>query len=113
MHRFWDSIISFLINFFVAIMFLPTFVSATKRLIMSDFIPNRGHYRSLVVYQVAESIYDIAFYFAHTFLERGDRTIDQMIQAASSCKQNIMEGSAASTTSLETEIKLLNVARAS
>lgn len=80
---------------------------------MSDFIPNRGYYRGLVVYQVAESIYDIAFYFAHTFLERGDRTIDQMIQAARSCKQNIVEGSAASTTSIETEIKLLNVARAS
>ncbi len=58
-------------------------------------------------------IYDITFYFAHKYLERGDRTIDQMIQAARSCKQNIIEGSAASTTSKETELKLINVARAS
>ena len=42
----------------------------------------------------------------------GDRTVDQMTQAARSCKQNIAEGSAASGTSKETEIKLTNVARA-
>ncbi len=51
--------------------------------------------------------------FTRKFLERGDRTVDQMVQAARSGKQNIAEGCAASTISRETEIKLLNVARAS
>ena len=79
----------------------------------TDFLPLQGHYRKLVVYQKAESIYDITYHFAHTFLEKGDRTIDQMVQAARSGKQNIAEGSQAATTSRETEIKLYNVAKAS
>ena len=78
-----------------------------------SFIPLRGNYRSLIVYQKAECIYDVTFFFAHRFLSKGDRTIDQMIQAARSGKQNIAEGSAASTTSRETELKLVNVAKAS
>lgn len=52
-------------------------------------------------------------FFCHKFLCKGDRTIDQMIQAARSGKQNIIEGSSASSTSAKTEIKLLNVAKAS
>ena len=51
--------------------------------------------------------------FATRFLEKRDRTVDQMVQAARSGKQNIIEGSMASGTSKETEIKLVNVARAS
>lgn len=58
-------------------------------------------------------IYDLTFYFAHAFLSGGDRTVDQMIQAARSGKQNIAEGSAAGVTSMETAIKLTNVAKAS
>lgn len=58
-------------------------------------------------------MYDVTFYFAHHFLEKGDRTIDQMVQAARSGKQNIAEGAAAGNTSKETEIKLTNVAKAS
>ena len=77
------------------------------------FLPKKGNYRNLIVYQKAECIYDITFYFAHRFLPAGDRTVDQMIQAARSGKQNIAEGHAASTTSAETEIRLTNVARAS
>lgn len=77
------------------------------------FLQQRGAYRSLRVYQVTEVIYAITYYFTHKYLERGDRTVDQMIQAARSGKQNIAEGSAASTTSRETEIKLTNVAKAS
>lgn len=80
---------------------------------IGDFIPQRGNYRQLFSYQKSICIYDITFYFAHKYLEKGDRTIDQMIQAARSCKQNIIEGSAASTTSKETELKLINVAKAS
>jgi four helix bundle suffix protein len=58
-------------------------------------------------------VYDITFRFAHKFLGKGDRTIDQMIQSARSGKQNILEGSKAALMSKETEIKLTNVARAS
>jgi len=77
------------------------------------FIPPHGNYRSLRAYQKAEIIYDLTFRFCERFLTRGDRTIDQMIQAARSGKQNIAEGSKASGTSKESEIKLTNVARAS
>ena len=78
-----------------------------------SFLPPKGNYRQLIVFQKAECIYDVTFYFVHHFFEKGDRTIDQMIQAARSGKQNIAEGSAASTTSRETELKLMNVAKAS
>ena len=78
------------------------------------FLPKKGNYRGLLVYQKAECIYDLTFYFAHHyFVERKDRTIDQVIQAARSGKQNIAEGCAAASTSSETELKLLGVARAS
>jgi four helix bundle suffix protein len=58
-------------------------------------------------------IYDITFYFTQHYLQKGDRTIDQMVQAARSGKQNIAEGNQAAATSSETEIKLTNVAKAS
>lgn len=81
---------------------------------MADtFLPPKGNYRKLIAFQKAECIYDITYYFAHTHLQKGDRTIDQMVQAARSGRQNIAEGSAAAATSAETEIKLINVARAS
>ena len=76
-------------------------------------IPPRGDYQTLLSFQKAEAVYDITFRFAHKYLGRGDRTVDQMIQSARSCKQNILEGSKAATTSKETEIKLTNVGRAS
>ena len=72
-----------------------------------------GNYRKLLSYQKTEVIYEMTYHFCHTFLERGDRTIDQMVQAARSGKQNIIEGCAASSTSAKTEIKLINVAKAS
>jgi four helix bundle suffix protein len=74
---------------------------------------NSGNYKKLYAYQKAEAIYDITYYFCSTYLRKGDRTVDQMVQAARSGKQNIVEGSAASSTSKETEIKLKNVAKAS
>lgn len=76
-------------------------------------IPPRGDYQTLLSYQKAEVVYDITFRFAHKFLSKGDRTVDQMIQSARSGKQNILEGSKAALTSKETEIKLTNVGRAS
>lgn len=77
------------------------------------FIPPHGHYKALLSYQKAEAVYDITFRFCRRFLSKGDRTIDQMVQAARSGKQNIAEGSAASGTSREMELKLIGVARAS
>ena len=77
------------------------------------FLRQKGGYRRLRVYRVATVIYDITFFFTKCFLQTSDRTIDQMVQAARSGKQNIAEGSEAATTSAETEIKLTNVAKAS
>ena len=78
-----------------------------------EFIRQKGNYENLICYKKSVCIYDITYYFAHKYLQKGDRTIDQMIQAARSGKHNIVEGCAASTTSAESEIKLLNVAKAS
>ncbi|MFN6202799.1 MAG: four helix bundle suffix domain-containing protein [Acidobacteriota bacterium] len=78
-----------------------------------SFLPPHGNYRKLLSYRKAEVIYDITYDFCNRFLRRGDRTIDQMVQAARSGKQNIAEGSVAARTSKETELKLTNVARAS
>lgn len=77
------------------------------------FIPTHGGYRNLFGYQKAEIIYDGTVYFTNRFFHKYDRTVGQMVQAARSGKQNIAEGSMASATSKETEIKLTNVARAS
>lgn len=77
------------------------------------FIPAHGGYRKLITYQKSEIIYDGTIYFTNRFFKKYDRTIDQMVQAARSGKQNIAEASMASATSKETEIKLTNVARAS
>jgi four helix bundle suffix protein len=77
------------------------------------FIPAHGNYRELLSYQKAEVVYDLTFRFTERFLKKGDRTIDQMVQAARSGKQNIAEGSKAAGTSKETEIKLTSVARSS
>ena len=76
-------------------------------------LPPRGDYKTLISFQKAEVVYDITFRFAHKFLAKNDRTVDQMIQSARSGKKNILEGSKAALTSKETEIKLTNVARAS
>jgi len=64
-------------------------------------------------YQKAEIVYNATVYFCERFIDRRSRTHDQMVQAARSGKQNVVEGSMASGTSKETEIKLTNVARAS
>ncbi len=80
---------------------------------MGELLPNNSQYKKLLSYQKSDVIYQITFFFCEHFLRKSDRTIDQMIQAARSGKQNIIEGSAASNTSAKTEIKLINVAKAS
>jgi four helix bundle suffix protein len=77
------------------------------------FIPPHGGYENLLSFQKARIVYDGTVRFCERFLNKRDRTYDQMVQAARSGKQNILEGSQASGTSKETEIKLTNVARAS
>jgi four helix bundle suffix protein len=87
---------------------LPSLDSMSSR-----FIPPHGGYKTLLSYQRAETVYDATVYFCDHFVDRRSRTHDQMIQAARSGKQNIIEASMASATSKETELKLTNVARAS
>ncbi len=77
------------------------------------FIPKYGGYRNLFSYQKAEIVYDATVYFCNRFMTKYDRTVDQMIQAARSGKQNIAEASMASGLSKQTEILLTNVALAS
>ncbi|MCL2436160.1 MAG: four helix bundle suffix domain-containing protein [Lentimicrobiaceae bacterium] len=77
------------------------------------FIPKHGGYRKLLCFQKAEIIYDGTCYFVEHFLQKSDRTTDQMVQAARSGKQNIAEGSMASAMSKQSEMFLTNVAKAS
>ncbi|MBR0304985.1 MAG: four helix bundle suffix domain-containing protein [Bacteroidales bacterium] len=79
----------------------------------TGFIPSHGNYTELLTYKKSLIIYSSTVLFCERFLNKRDRTVDQMVQAARSGKQNIIEGSMASATSKETEIKLTNVARAS
>ena len=80
---------------------------------MPEIILCHGNYQELESYQNSVIIFDATQDFCAKFLKKGDRTIDQMIQAARSGKQNIIEGCMASGISSETEIKLVGVARAS
>ena len=72
-----------------------------------------GGYRDLRSFQTATIIYDVTVAFCDRFVDRRSRTHDQMVQAARSGRQNIAEGSRASATSSQTELRLVNVARAS
>lgn len=75
---------------------------------------NSTDYRDLYFYQKAEALYQITYEFCKRFLPAmGDRTVDQMWQAARSGKQNIVEGIEDGRTSTEMELKLLNVSRGS
>ena len=77
------------------------------------FIPAHGGYEELLSFRKARIVYDATMFFCERFVGKWDRTRDQMIQAARSGKQNILEGSQVSGTSKEAELKLVNVARAS
>src|SRR5574341_1451747 len=79
----------------------------------SGVIGPHGGYRNLKSYQTAEIVHDATVAFCNRFVDRRSRTHDQMVQAARSGKQNIVEGSMASGTSRKTELKLVSVARAS
>ena len=72
-----------------------------------------GGYRDTVSFQTTTLIYDATVWFCENFLDSRSRTVDQMVQAARSGRQNIAEGSRAAATSSQTELRLVNVARAS
>lgn len=72
-----------------------------------------GGYRGLRSFQAATVIYDATVAFCDRFVDKRSRLVDQMVQAARSGRQNIAEGSRASATSSQTELRLVNVARAS
>lgn len=72
-----------------------------------------GGYRDLRSFQVTTIIYDATVDFCARFMDQRSRTVDQMVQAARSGRQNIAEGSRAAATSSQTELRLVNVARAS
>jgi four helix bundle suffix protein len=77
------------------------------------FLPQFGGYKKLLSYQRSLVVFDATVKFCDGYFKKFDRTVDQMVQAARSGKQNIIEASMASGTSKETELKLTNVARAS
>lgn len=71
-------------------------------------------YTELRFYKRSDVLYQLTQVFCQRYLPRyGDRTVDQMVQAARSIKQNIAEGSTDGQTSTETELKLLGIARGS
>lgn len=72
-----------------------------------------GGYRDTASFQTSTIIYDATVWFCEKFIDSRSRTVDQMVQAARSGRQNIAEGSRASATSSQTELRLVNVARAS
>ena len=78
-----------------------------------SLIPPHGGYKKLRTYKLGNLIYDATAAFCEQYLDRKDRTYDQMVQAARSGVANIIEGSEASATSKKTELKLTNVAKAS
>src|SRR3954447_11116459 len=80
---------------------------------MGERLRPGGGYRNLRSFQVATIIYDATVSFCERFIDRRSRTVDQMVQAARSGRQNIAEGSRASAASSQTELRLVSVARAS
>jgi four helix bundle suffix protein len=72
-----------------------------------------GGYRKTASFQTATIIYDATVWFCEKFVDPRSRTVDQMVQAARSGRQNIAEGSRAAATTSQTELRLVNVARAS
>ena len=81
---------------------------------LATVLRKQTNWKNLWFYQKTVVLYQMTYVFTRRFLPTyGDRTVDQMVQAARSGKQNIVEGSADGVTSMELELKLLNVARSS
>ena len=81
---------------------------------IESVLRKQTNWKNLWFYQKTIVLYQMTYVFTKRFLPAyGDRTVDQMVQAARSGKQNIVEGTADGVTSSEMELKLLNVARSS
>lgn len=80
---------------------------------MESLIPKHGGFRTLKSFQMSTIVYDLTTFFTKYYVDYHSRTVDQMVQAARSGRQNIAEGCTASGTSKKTELKLIGVARAS
>ncbi len=79
----------------------------------NSFLKQRGNYRNLLTFRKAETVYDITYHFANRFLQKGGQDYRPDNSSRTFRQAKHREGSAASTTSRETEIKLVNVAKAS
>ncbi len=80
----------------------------------TTLLASSGDYHQLICYQKAVIVYDLTYWFCERYMERSkDRTVDQMVQAARSGKQNIVEGITDGAASKESELKLLKVAAGS
>ena len=81
---------------------------------IESVLRKQTNWQNLWFYQKTVVLYQMTYVFTRRFLPQyGDRTVDQMVQAARSGKQNIVEGSADGVTSTKMELSLLNVARSS
>lgn len=80
---------------------------------MSGFLKISGDYSNWNVYRKAVVICDVTEMFINRALPHNSRTVDQMRQAARSCKHNIVEGVSDGTVSAEMCLRLLGVARGS
>ncbi len=81
---------------------------------IESVLRKQTNWKNLWFYQKTVVLFQMTYVFTRRFFPAyGDRTVDQMVQAARSGKQNIVEGSADGVTSMEMEMKLLNVARSS
>src|SRR5689334_9408004 len=76
-----------------------------------SLIPPHGGYRKLKSFQMAELCFDVTVRFCKRYVDKRSRTRDQMVQAARSGTQNIVEGSTASGTSKKIELKLTGASR--
>ena len=80
----------------------------------TTLLASSGDYHQLICYQKAVIVYDLTYWFCERYMERSkDCTVDQMVQAARSGKQNIVEGITDGAASKESELKLLKVAAGS
>jgi len=92
---------------------LPDKAERSQNMVRPKRLRPSGGYRKLRSFQTTTVIYDATVSFCDRFMDKRSRTVDQMVQAARSGRQNIAEGSRATATSSHTELRLINVARAS
>lgn len=79
---------------------------------MTDLIFKHGGYKNLKSFQMASIIYDLTVEFCRKYIQ-AHKLKDQLEGAARAGKQNISEGSQTSGTSKQSELRLVDVARAS